>query len=443
MISLSVYHCMNPRNKTAQGYFPGEVLRFAWKRIRRHRLLLLQGAVAGVVLCLIVPASLWGDTAAYWRHEEGPAGSIVPDGDNTVLDSSGNDNHMRTFSSAAEPFTAATYVSQVSPLELRSGMANDLSLDFGPDPAEGVEDGGGRNDDNYTDNAVAPITTQLFTEMTIEFAFNMNVVDESYQNLFGRDGKPLGDEPGEEDEPLAPLQIKVRGDDFPDAVSNQLFVEWIDGDGDIHFLASGESVAAGEWNHVAFTLTDSAAELWVAGETGDYVLKDAISGEDFAGADGPGEVIIFDPTPFTVGRGMFDNGVSDWSDAKIDEVRISDTALLPTDFLFLTESAPAEDADFDQDGDVDGEDFLIWQRGFGIDDGSVGLAEGDANGDGNVDASDLTAWEMQYGNGANGLSAVPEPTGFALASSLLFVGASLRRRKHFACNRDIELRNWD
>jgi hypothetical protein len=51
-------------------------------------------------------------------------------------------------------------------------------------------------------------------------------------------------------------------------------------------------------------------------------------------------------------------------------------------------------ADFDEDGDVDGRDFLTWQRGFGS---GTTLAEGDSDGDGDVDAVDLTNWTNQYG----------------------------------------------
>jgi hypothetical protein len=55
-----------------------------------------------------------------------------------------------------------------------------------------------------------------------------------------------------------------------------------------------------------------------------------------------------------------------------------------------------ENADFDNDGDVDGRDFLAWQRGFGIS-GSATRSQGDANDDGNVDFEDLTIWQAQYG----------------------------------------------
>lgn len=53
-------------------------------------------------------------------------------------------------------------------------------------------------------------------------------------------------------------------------------------------------------------------------------------------------------------------------------------------------------ADFDSDGDVDGIDFLTWQRGFGIISGAT-LAYGDADGNGAVDAVDLMEWQGQLG----------------------------------------------
>ncbi len=78
------------------------------------------------------------------------------------------------------------------------------------------------------------------------------------------------------------------------------------------------------------------------------------------------------------------------------------------------------DADFDQDGDVDGDDFLTWQRNFGM--GST-LAEGDANADGQVDQIDLDAWRMQFGTVSAGsqqlATAVPEPSSLLLAMGVL------------------------
>ena len=83
--------------------------------------------------------------------------------------------------------------------------------------------------------------------------------------------------------------------------------------------------------------------------------------------------------------------------------------------------------DFDQDGDVDGNDFLAWQRGFGV--GNT-LAEGDANGDGVIDQSDLEIWQNQFGgqNASQAAGAVPEPTSSVLLVFLSLQGLVLRFR---------------
>jgi hypothetical protein len=377
-------------------------------QFRQKRLVLL---MLGVFFChkALAPAAT-AATAAYWRHEENvPVGSIVPGGDDTVLDSSGNGNHMRTFASGVAPFTAATYSSIVSPLPLRSGLPNTKSLDFGPSPTIGTEDGGGLNDDNYTNNK--PIQTQLFTAMTVELAFNMHSIG-GFQAVFGKDGKPLGDAPGEPDSPVPPFKIMVRGDSYPDGVPNQIFVEWIDGNGTIRQLATRETTAANTWYHIAVTRTATDAQLWLAGETGDYTLKDSLTGQNFAGPSG--EVEIFEPLGYSIGRGMFNNGVTDWASAIIDEVRISDVALTKDQFLFVPNIAT--NADFDGNGTVDGRDFLVWQRGQG---GAGGHSAGDANGDNTVNAADLAIWKSQFGSSA--VSAVPEPG----ATVLLMLGLSM------------------
>ena len=75
-------------------------------------------------------------------------------------------------------------------------------------------------------------------------------------------------------------------------------------------------------------------------------------------------------------------------------------------------------ADFDGNGDVDGRDFLKWQRG----ELSHPLSQ-----------SDLTAWEVNYGKVA-ALSAasmaVPEPATIVLLGGLAAVVLAQRRRNH-------------
>lgn len=92
-------------------------------------------------------------------------------------------------------------------------------------------------------------------------------------------------------------------------------------------------------------------------------------------------------------------------------------------------------ADFNQDGNVNGADFLAWQLGYGqiV---NASLADGDSNGDGDVDADDLaylsaalTAADPQL---AAALFGVPEPSTILLAAAgmLLITGMRANRSSH-------------
>jgi hypothetical protein len=99
------------------------------------------------------------------------------------------------------------------------------------------------------------------------------------------------------------------------------------------------------------------------------------------------------------------------------------------DLSFSEIPVAAENADFDGDADVDGEDFLIWQRGAGI---GTTLSQGDANGDALVDRLDLDVWKEQFGIAAPppGLNAgtVLEPSSLLLTAPLVGLFTAVRRR---------------
>jgi hypothetical protein len=92
----------------------------------------------------------------------------------------------------------------------------------------------------------------------------------------------------------------------------------------------------------------------------------------------------------------------------------------------------AGDADFDNDSDVDGNDFLIWQRGVGVGNSN---ATGDANNSGTVDGADLAVWRSEFGPASvAAVGAVPEPGSAALLVLAGFGGvmagrlSTIRRR---------------
>jgi hypothetical protein len=82
---------------------------------------------------------------------------------------------------------------------------------------------------------------------------------------------------------------------------------------------------------------------------------------------------------------------------------------------------------FDGDVDIDGFDFLRWQRGFGKT-GNATLADGDATGDFSVNAADLAHWRNRFGTVLPGAAAVPEPFGLAMALAVGVQGIIAVRR---------------
>lgn len=86
-------------------------------------------------------------------------------------------------------------------------------------------------------------------------------------------------------------------------------------------------------------------------------------------------------------------------------------------------------ADFDEDGDVDGADLATWKAGS-VSEGLGTHRKGDANGDGLVNGSDYLVWQRQQGMQAPqpAIGAVPEPGSLLLGLLGMGVVAAIRRR---------------
>jgi T5SS/PEP-CTERM-associated repeat protein len=88
-------------------------------------------------------------------------------------------------------------------------------------------------------------------------------------------------------------------------------------------------------------------------------------------------------------------------------------------------------ADFDGDGDVDGDDLAQWEGDFG------GIGS-DADGDGDSDGADWLAWQRQFGSGTSAdqvVRAVPEPAAVVLLLLLVVtaaIGSARSRASAFA-----------
>ena len=100
----------------------------------------------------------------------------------------------------------------------------------------------------------------------------------------------------------------------------------------------------------------------------------------------------FDPNDFTPAMNTDQRGA--------DRVQVGRIDIGAVESSF----APTMPSDFDGDADIDGRDFLAWQRGKGTGPGAD-KSEGDANSDGYVDDVDLGIWAAGFGTSTSSVPA--------------------------------------
>ena len=244
-------------------------------------------------------------TVAYWRFEEGEADQefpppSFPNGPDSglTIDAAGNDDALRTFSDATNPI----YRADVPAATLASGSTNTRSLEFAP------------NEDLYIARQ-GELHQYMFDRFTVEASFNADTI--AFMNIVGKDGKPV------EALAVAPLQLKLRDD------TDRLQIEIIDGASQEKQVQSIDPIVAGRWYHVAAVSDGTTLSLYLDDTTveGGYVLQGSVPVT---------RGLVDSQGTWTVGRGHFNGQNVDWFDGKIDEVRISDIALDPSQFLFAS-----------------------------------------------------------------------------------------------------------
>ncbi|GAA5127320.1 hypothetical protein GCM10023212_31960 [Luteolibacter yonseiensis] len=245
-------------------------------------------------------------TVAYWRFEDGPLGQVAAGNNgeeaynNTITDSSGNGNHLRTYAT----FTSPSYIAAVPGSTVPgTGASNAFSLDFAP------------NRDIYT-GAGSSLPAASFTNFTIEAYVSFDSLG-SWQTFIGRDDSGS---PGQGAGPESLFYFQAMGDG-----SNKLRVQAMDSLNTIHNVSSISALSVNTWYHVAAVSNGTTMELYLDG-----VLQGSTS---FTGG-------LYDPaqdTIWTIGRGQYGGNNGDFLDGKIDEVRFSDSALDSSLFLNVPE----------------------------------------------------------------------------------------------------------
>jgi hypothetical protein len=259
-----------------------------------------RGAACGVFgLALFLSPFARGQTVAYWRFEEGTANAAAS-GTGTILDSSGDGNN-------GTPMNGPTYSTNVPVATIpQTGATNSLSMLF-----------------NGTNQ-------QIFIPDSPSLALTQSLTLEAYidpLSLTSISGSPTGGE-----------KIVFRGDNRNGYDPYSLGID----KGDLTFAindASNDQVsvqvpftAVNQWTEVAGTL-DNATGVMDLYENGVLVASATTTIRPFATLDASK-----DPG---LGIGNVEASDNQYFDGYIDEVRISNQALLPSQFLDSSVPEPA------------------------------------------------------------------------------------------------------
>jgi len=327
-------------------------------------------------------ASVWlpasADTVAYWRFEGGTAGVNVThvSGANGVWsadipDTSGNSNELSIF---AEGWAGFSYQADLPAATVpHTGAANGLSVrNSGDYPASWTETG-------------TTLQTWTPSAWTIEAAFKLETA--GFRTIVGRDSRGSCTT----DANLSALYFQITN-------TNQMAIKYCDVAGIWHeVLSAANAVVLNNWYAAAAVSDGSTLSLYLKDLTGGASAYTLIGSVDLtASADsrltpGTGDGGDWDAGNFTVGRGLWNGGHTDRFLGWIDEVRISNTALTESAFLFT----PVPDSD------ADGLEDLWEDLYFGNNDGtpSAGeLALQDGTGDPDDDGYDNEAEETAGSN---------------------------------------------
>jgi hypothetical protein len=284
---------------------------------------------SGWVWMLVVAAQMHAATVAYWRFEEGPADGLVvhagADGafHGTVRDGSGNGNHLSAWTQGG--YAGFAYRTNVASGRVpQFGWTNRFSVqNTGNYPAMFTSAQHSRPSGINLD-AILPV------QFTVEASYRA-VASGGYRTVVGRDARNVS----RSDPNLAAFYLQVRPDD-------SVAVVFTDVSGYTHRAFSppgwvyGISPGGAEapWYHLAAVSDGNTLKL--------YVNNLLVASTDLVASGSPNRALVrgsgtgpdWVAGAWSVGRGLYAGVHTDRAYGFIDEVRISDRALEPGEFLF-------------------------------------------------------------------------------------------------------------
>lgn len=298
----------------------------------------VMGGAVGAMTALA--SSVEADTMAYWRFEAGPAGTdVVHTGGATgiwssdIQDVSGNNNDLSTWETGGG--AGYQYRADVAESVTGTGQTNNLSVkNTGTGPAMW----------NNTLWAWSP------TAWTIEVSFKIEAG--GYRTIIGRDSQ--GGFVDGSDDALAALYLQKQDDEslaikfqdsagyFHTAETDADFIDGfdfnVDPDGDLAPWYSAAAVSDGSLLSLYVLNHDNPGAGYALVAQTDLTLS---ASTDTSLSTGHGDGGDWDAGNFSIGRGLFGGGHGDRAYGFLDEIRFTDGALAPDQFIFANVPEPA------------------------------------------------------------------------------------------------------
>lgn len=286
-------------------------------------------AAAAAIASILSAASVsFADTLAYWNFENGTVDAQVPhagaDGifDGSTPDASGHGNALSVWNAGGAGFK---YTADVPVTGVINGTPNHLSIkNTGGGPAAFTVD---RNNNP----ANLPLNTTAFPQWTVEASYKPE--SGGWRTIVGRDARGVTTANGD----LSALYLQATADQrfaikFADVAGN-----WWEALTEPNFVqgfnfGTDPNGLTGHWYNLVGVSDGASLKLYV-----DNVLMatTALTSANSALAVGvdPNAGDDWTSGGWSVGRGLYGGGHGDRSYGFIDEVRISDAALSPSQFL--------------------------------------------------------------------------------------------------------------
>jgi hypothetical protein len=260
----------------------------------------LKSVLAGAVSLAFSAALVHAATVVHWNFDQGVAGqpftNVTGGGEPSVPDQSGNGIFMWAWNNQFGP-------SYSSDTPTGTGLSS--------------RHNGGQ--DGYVFEAA--LAQWKPTTWTIELSVKLDV-NTGWQTMIGKDGRSI------DNQPLSDLYLQKAGD------NNRFRLAFLAANGSRYAVDSDFVVQPNTWYGLAFVSDGTTVTMYAGTQNSAFAPVGSVT---MTGATPADNALGVNPQTWTFGRGWYNGGFVDGILGNMDDIRFSDVALSPSQFIAIPE----------------------------------------------------------------------------------------------------------